>query len=201
MKSIQKRIIVIFLITAATGALLDIVSKNRVFETMNARVFNGQISHKSDGVHHLGSDPVHPVIEGRFELRLRLNPGAVWGIFGEYPSLLLLLSGAAIAFILTILIRSEATSAPVPVALGLICAGAAGNLWDRIVFHGVRDFLHFYWDDPIGKAWPTFNLADVFICIGVGLYIFLELFATPPEETTTESKATAAISPTGDNDS
>src|ERR1700730_14133665 len=40
------------------------------------------------------------------------------------------------------------------IALGLILAGTAGNLYDRIVFNGVRDFLDVYWKE---SHWPTFN--------------------------------------------
>ncbi len=57
------------------------------------------------------------------------------------------------------------------IALGLILSGAAGNLWDRLYWHGVRDFIDFY----IGKYhWPTFNIADCFILVGIGVFLWLE---------------------------
>ena len=51
--------------------------------------------------------------------------------------------------------------------LALICGGAFGNLIDRIRFGAVIDFLDFH----VG-AWhyPSFNVADICICVGVGLY-------------------------------
>lgn len=50
----------------------------------------------------------------------------------------------------------------------LIIAGALGNVIDRIRYGAVIDFLDFY----IGEHhWPAFNLADIFICVGVGLII------------------------------
>lgn len=55
-------------------------------------------------------------------------------------------------------------------ALGLILGGAWGNLLDRMRFGYVIDFLDFY----IGKwHWYTFNVADIAICMGVGLIALL----------------------------
>jgi signal peptidase II len=54
-------------------------------------------------------------------------------------------------------------------ALGLVAGGAAGNLIDRILFHAVRDMIDAHL--PSGPHWPTFNIADSAICIGVGLLI------------------------------
>jgi signal peptidase II len=55
--------------------------------------------------------------------------------------------------------------------LGLILGGTLGNLFDRICFGHVRDFILFTGRAQIGGfqlAWPyVFNLADVFLVIGV----------------------------------
>jgi signal peptidase II len=56
-------------------------------------------------------------------------------------------------------------------ALGLILAGTLGNLYDRIVFHGVRDFLYFYWFE-----WPVFNVADCCLVCGAFLLLFQAFF-------------------------
>lgn len=67
------------------------------------------------------------------------------------------------------------------IAVALVIGGALGNLHDRLfrlmelrgeVRHGVVDFIKvFYWP---GKVWPTFNIADVALVVGVGmLFIFL----------------------------
>lgn len=53
-------------------------------------------------------------------------------------------------------------------ALALILGGALGNLIDRIRFGAVVDFLDFH---LASLHWPAFNVADVCICLGVGLYI------------------------------
>lgn len=62
------------------------------------------------------------------------------------------------------------------IALGLITAGAIGNFYDRIVFGGVRDFLHFYWFE-----FPVFNVADCGLVVGAGL-LFIQAMFAPPEE-------------------
>ncbi|HLT39969.1 MAG TPA: signal peptidase II, partial [Enhygromyxa sp.] len=70
------------------------------------------------------------------------------------------------------------------IAIGLIAAGAAGNLHDRFVrimpvwmngewvdAHGVVDFLQFYYNWSAGKYWPIFNVADSSLVCGVGLLL------------------------------
>ena len=57
--------------------------------------------------------------------------------------------------------------------LALVAGGALGNLYDRIVYNAVPDFidLHFY-----GFHWFVFNIADIFITVGVLCLILVELF-------------------------
>lgn len=47
----------------------------------------------------------------------------------------------------------------------LIIGGGVSNLLDRIFQGGVVDYIDF-------KIWPVFNLADIFICIGIGLIVY-----------------------------
>ncbi len=72
-------------------------------------------------------------------------------------------------------------------ALGLILAGTLGNLYDRVVFDGVRDFLHWYkWYD-----WPVFNLADCCLVSGAGLLLAHAFFTV--EEKADRTDAAAAL--------
>lgn len=57
-------------------------------------------------------------------------------------------------------------------AISLILSGALGNLWDRLVYGYVIDFIDFYIND---WHWPVFNIADSAICIGVALLIITTL--------------------------
>jgi signal peptidase II len=60
-------------------------------------------------------------------------------------------------------------------SLALIAGGAAGNLIDRVRFGSVIDFLDFY----LGSYhWPAFNVADSAICIGVGMFLLINIFDT-----------------------
>src|SRR5262245_41317630 len=59
-------------------------------------------------------------------------------------------------------------------ALGLILAGTLGNLYDRIVFSGVRDFL--WWHKFVD--WPVFNVADCCLVFGASLLLVEAFFAT-----------------------
>ncbi len=70
------------------------------------------------------------------------------------------------------------------IALGLILAGTLGNLYDRVVFGGVRNFLYwFYLVD-----WPVFNFADCCLVCGAGL-LLLQAFLTEASPATQEAPA------------
>ena len=62
--------------------------------------------------------------------------------------------------------RATASDWSLCVALGLIMAGTLGNLYDRLVFNGVRDFLYFHWFE-----FPVFNIADS--CLVCGAFVLL----------------------------
>ena len=75
-------------------------------------------------------------------------------------------------------------------ALGLILAGTVGNLYDRIVFNGVRDFLFFHLIE-----WPVFNVADCCLVCGAFLLLgqaFLGRSARTDQLTSTASATSAA---------
>ena len=110
------------------------------------------------------------VIPGFFDIKIAFNRGAMWSILQGKVALLTLFSIIAIGFILYLVFRGHFSLFYI-LSLSFITGGAIGNLWDRIFFDGVRDFLDFY----INKYhWPTFNLADTFIVIGIGLFLCIE---------------------------
>ena len=80
------------------------------------------------------------------------------------------------------------------VAGGLLAGGILGNLVDRLRTGLVVDFVHCHW----GDAWhfPTFNLADSAICVGVGLLLLASLpcFRTRPSSSSPRSQPFCSIS-------
>ncbi len=121
------------------------------------------------------------VIPGFFDLVRSQNPGVAFGIFSEstlhYRTALLAgLSLIAVAVLAWMLWRIQKMERKVAIGLALIFGGALGNVFDRVCFGTVTDFLDFY----IGTAhWYTFNLADTAICIGAGLLLLDMLRPSP----------------------
>lgn len=81
-------------------------------------------------------------------------------------------------------------------AIGSVLGGAIGNLTDRIVYGEVIDFLDFRLFG--GYVWPTFNMADSWIVVGVGI-LMLEIFLEPesppdPEPLNPDSKLDSDLS-------
>jgi signal peptidase II len=113
-----------------------------------------------------------PIIPGLLRFTTTVNHGAVFGIGQGKVFLFLVFSLIALAIILWVFLTSFAKQRVVHLALGLITAGALGNLWDRAVHHGVRDMLQFY------ASWYQyiFNIADVLLCIGVPLLMVRWIF-------------------------
>ncbi|MFO0617702.1 MAG: signal peptidase II [Polyangiaceae bacterium] len=121
-----------------------------------------------------------PTTEG-WHLRLNNveggNPGGAWGIFGDKPDYIrlpffFLISAVAVVFVVSLYRKLEPKQTALKWALPLLLGGALGNLVDRIRHKSVIDFIEF----SITKAggadgfrWPTFNVADIWICVGVVL--------------------------------
>jgi signal peptidase II len=110
-----------------------------------------------------------PVIPDFFHLTHVANTGALFGLMAGLASplrgiIFITIPVLAILLILLFQFRTEGREFPVQVGLSLILGGAMGNLYDRIVYGHVVDFLDF---SLAGHHWPAFNLADSSICLGV----------------------------------
>lgn len=102
-------------------------------------------------------------------IRTGMNPGIAFGLATQAQPVMLVAVAAAISLVLLILIwRSD--SHLQRVALGMLLGGAFGNIVDRIRLGAVRDVIDLHWS---GWHWPTFNLADAFIAIGVLILLFV----------------------------
>ena len=109
-----------------------------------------------------------PVIQGFFSLQFVYNPGAAFGMLGGARWFFVAVALLAVGAMLWFLRHPEGKEGLVPLALGLLMGGSVGNLIDRIRFGEVVDFFLFYWRD---YSFPNFNVADIAITLGVGLFI------------------------------
>jgi len=120
------------------------------------------------------------LIPSVLNLQLTANAGAIFGMGKGSRWVFVCVSVAAGLFISRIFWRSPAKATALHVGLGLILAGALGNLYDRLFFGLVRDMLHLFpgVELPFGLTWPggirglypwIFNLADVALLVGVAM--------------------------------
>lgn len=102
----------------------------------------------------------HPVISNIFYLTLVHNKGVAFGLFSGMP-LLVFISVLFIVVIAFVFAKysKEATGLANRLSIGFLLGGALGNLYDRVVFGHVVDFLDF-------RIWPVFNAADSAITVG-----------------------------------
>lgn len=92
------------------------------------------------------------------------NTGAAFGIHQNNNSFFIVVSVVLIG-ILVLVRRRIANYGTIPsIGISLVLAGALGNLYDRIVYGCVIDFLDF-------RIWPVFNFADSFITIGAFMVV------------------------------
>jgi len=109
----------------------------------------------------LALDETHSVLPGLTITHVR-NSGIAFGIFPGRLGIVSILTAAAVVWMLVHFARSGSRHVLFPVALGLLVGGSVSNLADRVRQGHVTDFIHI-------THWPTFNLADSFIVIGVAL--------------------------------
>jgi len=118
------------------------------------------------------------VIPGFFDLTHVRNPGGAFSFFAEGPTeqrMIFFVGSTLVAMVLLLVFlrRLGPEDRLAATALGVILGGALGNLIDRLVYGEVIDFLEFQlWG---GYTWPTFNVADSSIVVGV-VILMLEIF-------------------------
>jgi signal peptidase II len=108
------------------------------------------------------------------------NFGGVFGFLHEhqYAQYIFTFLPILIACVLACVIIVYKFSLAKRLALAFILAGAVGNIYDRIAYGNVVDFLDFYYKT---YHWPAFNVADISISVGIGLWLYLELFQAKKE--------------------
>lgn len=123
-----------------------------------------------------------PVINGFFSLTHVHNPGGAFGFLAQNGSPWLhwmFLGAAALALVLILYFHHQTPRTHPYLALGLslIFGGAIGNLIDRLRFGEVVDFLDFY---VATHHYPTFNVADSAVTVGVGIFLVHIIFKKMP---------------------
>ena len=117
------------------------------------------------------------VIEGYFDFRYVENCASAFGLMSRVPEsfrfpFFLIVSLLAAAFIPYLYRKTPADHRLMLYALPFVLGGAMGNLLDRLIYRYVIDFVDWYIViNGSDKHWPTFNVADAAIVVGIGLMI------------------------------
>jgi lipoprotein signal peptidase len=185
---------------ALTGLALDQASKYGVFAWKLEAPENAYAVFRTD--QGTGFELVaQPEEDGNRQMVLvngrrvpHVNQGALFGFLRDHKAManagfavISLLAAAAILYWSTQ--KTTARDRWLCVALGLILAGTLGNLYDRLVFNGVRDFLH--WNYAF--EWPVFNVADCCLVCGAAL-LLLQAFGPQTRPAATPEPLAAAAS-------
>lgn len=166
-----------YLLAAIIVFLLD--------QTTKKAVTQGMVQHESI-----------TVIPDFLNLTYIHNRGAVFGLGSSVTSPYLswglsILSVVSLAIILVYFLRLNVRNSRMYFGLALVLGGALGNLYDRLRYGYVIDFIDLHWFD---HHWPFFNVADMAICIGVGLLLISmsakteHVDSTPPINAATSSE-------------
>jgi signal peptidase II len=117
------------------------------------------------------------VVPGFFNLHYIKNSGAAFGIGTRWPQWLRLPFFVGVFLLASWVLysfykRCTPQQKWLSLSLGLVGGGALGNMYDRIVYQRVTDFLSLHVGD---WYWPNFNVADMAITVGVAI-LFLEVW-------------------------
>ena len=148
---------------------------------------------KPEGYPHAMTVP-KVVVKNFFDFRYSENPGSAFGFFRDMEGAKHLLFGVGVIclFIIGLWLVKVPGQAPwLGAKLGLLAGGAVGNMVDRIQFSKVTDFI--VWKITTSTRvheWPTFNVADAALVIGVALILIdRPRDAMPPEPVAASSKS------------
>ena len=108
------------------------------------------------------------IIPDFFSIFYVKNTGAAFSILEDNTIILVLISAVFIVLLHRYIKQEKNFTKLSVISLGMIMGGIFGNLIDRIIHHSVIDYLSF---NVLEYNLPVFNLADIGITVGVGLYI------------------------------
>lgn len=104
------------------------------------------------------------IIKNFFAFEYLENRGAAFGIFQNKVLFLSIFTFIVLGGIVFYLVKYKPKSKFIRVGLALIISGALGNLYDRIFYNYVVDFILVHYKDVY--YYPTFNVADIFVVVG-----------------------------------
>ena len=164
---------------------------------------------KAWALKHLEKDglrlPPREIIKDRLTFVLAHNPGGAWGMLHNQPEKIrrpffVLVSAIAVVVIVSMYRKLDPRQKALQWGLPLVLGGALGNLVDRLRFGQVVDFIDVRadWIGKLNKVfggagdhWPTFNVADIAICVGVLLMAVDFLFPVMTKKKPAAPVATA----------
>ena len=129
------------------------------------------------------------VLQDFWQFRYTQNRGAAWGFLAGAGDkfrvpFFYLVSIAAVIFIFSYYRKLTERQRYLQIALALVLGGAIGNALDRVIRGYVIDFIDWHWMDPDwlrpSLHWPTFNVADSGISVGLVLLFLDMLLAKKP---------------------
>lgn len=152
---------------------LDLWSKAAVFGFLEAQAEAHNVASRPEH-----DWPAHTVWTGAVRLDLVSwgNTGTIWGLGQGATVPLMVLRCAAVVGLFWFVRNTQRAARVQQFVLGLVLAGALGNLYDNFTRadRSVRDFLYFTGSWPVDWTFPAFNVADSCITVGaIGLFLLL----------------------------
>ena len=117
---------------------------------------------------HMQPGDLVPVVPNFFNISHVTNTGAAWGILSGFSNVLIVLSIVVLVLLVGFRRHFLTDTLMHRAATWLMIGGIVGNLIDRVRLGYVVDFVDLYWGR---RHFPSFNVADAAICVGVGIYI------------------------------
>ena len=207
--SSSKRAWTILVLTTVIGLFLDLWSKAYAFQHV---VGYPVVVERSDVINSADLGMLIPhhepvtLINSVLEFTLVLNPGAVFGIGAGQRWFFVIFTVIACLVALGLFLRwTRAQDWIAHCGFGLIIAGGLGNLYDRLVFACVRDFLHplpgvqlpfgIKWPGGSTEIWPyVSNVADAFLIVGI-VFLMIHAWRMPDANQEEKQSETESASP------
>lgn len=110
----------------------------------------------------------YEIIDGFFYFTYVHNKGMAWSLLEGRRWLFLLTTPLVLCGLIYFFTMTKKHEILTRFGIVLVVGGALGNFIDRAIFGYVRDFIHFY---IFNYDFPVFNIADIAVCLGIGLII------------------------------